>query len=93
MTHLSSGIQQLRSEDVGLASFYKKGRPEPTDSGRKKKRRLYGACQQGEEFVAKERKGEFCSNEHQRRLLWGVSEFLSFFFCHFCPYFSVDTSV
>lgn len=87
MTHLSSGVQQLRSEDVGLASFYKKGRPEPTDSRRKKKRRLYGACQQGEEFVAKERKSEFSSNEHQRRLLWGVLAISKFFLLSLLPLF------
>lgn len=87
MTHLSSGVQQLRSEDIGLALFYKKGRPEPTDSGRKKERRLYGACQQGEELVAKKRKGEFCSNEHQRQLLWGVLAASEFFLLSLLPLF------
>ena len=46
--------KQLRSEDVGLALFYKKGRPKPTNSGRKKEKKVVrslstrrGVCSKG----------------------------------------------
>lgn len=79
---------------MGLALFYKKGDPSPLILlGRKKRKGGCTACEQGEEFVAKERMRCVFAPMNINGDFFEVLATSKFFFGHFCPYFSVDTSV